>query len=109
MEWWNNDNIKKFYGVGQSITSTEPTRDDQTSCWMLEGLFETEQEAIDHCIYDEYFVVPVPLGIMMGMDLPDGAWYPRLQTKEEGQVAIDRIRQGLPPYPEEVKDDNEEE
>lgn len=93
MNWWENPEIKKMYAVGQAFTGK--AQDGQKDGWMLEGLFETEQEAIDHCTVDEYAVFPLPVGIMTGMALPDGMFWPRLQSKEEGQERLEKFRQGV--------------
>lgn len=92
MKWWENPEIKKMYAVGQGFTGT--AIDGQKNGWMMEGLFETEAEAVEHCTDDDYFVVPVPVGIMTGTDLPDGIWWPRLQSKEEGLARLEKYRKG---------------
>jgi hypothetical protein len=92
MKWWDDPSVKRLYAVGQAFTgkSADGAQEDG---WMVEGLFETEPEAIANCTNDVYFVVPVPIGMMMGLEIPDGAFWPRLQTKEEGQKRIDEYRQ----------------
>jgi len=90
LKWWNDPEVKKMYAVGQNMRGVAD--DGQVNGWMLEGLFETEQEAVEHCLNDCYFVVPVPIGLMTGTQLPDGIWWPRLQTKEEGQVELELFR-----------------
>lgn len=90
IKWWNNPNIKKFYGVGQCVKGIAD--DGQDGCWMLEGLFETEDEAIMYCTEPYHFVVPLPLGMMIGLEIPDGMFWPLLETKEEGQKIINESR-----------------
>jgi hypothetical protein len=58
------------------------------------GEFETEEEAVRNCTHDEHFVVPVPVGQMLGREMPDGIWWPRLQSKEEGQQRLEEYRKG---------------
>lgn len=94
MNWWEDPNIKKMFAVGQSFIGEAV--DGQKDGWMLEGLFETEQEAVGHCICDDYFVTPIPVGVMAGSALPDGMWWPRLQSKEEGQLRIEQFRKDHP-------------
>lgn len=92
MKWWNDPNVKRMYAVGQSFIGK--AIDGQLDGWMLEGVFLTEQEAIDNCTNDDYFVAPIPIGIMTGIELPDGMYWPRLQSKEEGQARIEAFRRG---------------
>ena len=94
MEWWNDNNIKKMYAVGQSFIG-KSIAGQQVDGWMCEGIFETEQEAIDNCIIDDYFVTPLPVGMLTGTALPDGMFWPKLQTKEEGQERMNKFRLGL--------------
>ena len=90
LKWWNDPEVKKMYAVGQNITGTAD--DGQINGWMLEGLFDTEQEAVEHCTEDYLFVVVLPVGRMTGTELPDGTYYPLLQSKEEGQALLDEMR-----------------
>jgi len=94
MEWWNDLNVKKMYAVGQSFDG-KSIDGDQVGCWMMEGIFETEQEAIKHCTKDDWFVVPVPVGMLTGYAIPDGMFWPNLQSKEEGLERIRLFRLGL--------------
>lgn len=92
MNWWNNPEIKKMYAVGQPTINL--AIDGQPNSWMLEGIFETEQEAITNCTHDDYFVTPIPIGLCIGAEIPDGMFWPRLQSKEEGQQRIELFRKG---------------
>ncbi len=93
MELWKDQNIKKLYVIGVASVAGV-SMDGQKEGWMLEGLFDTEQEAVDHCACDDHFVAPVPVGVMVGEALPDGMWWPRLQSKEEGQARLEAFRRG---------------
>ena len=90
MKWWENPEIKRMYAVGQAFTGI--AADGQKDGWMLEGLFETEQEAIDNCLNDDFFVTPVPVGLITGTECPDGMFWPRLQSREEGQARLIKFR-----------------
>jgi len=90
MKWWENPEIRKMYAVGQHVNGIAD--DGQVNGWMLEGLFETEEEAVEHCTENYLFIVPIPVGMMTGIKVPDGLWWPRLQTKEEGQARLDEAR-----------------
>lgn len=83
-----------LYAVGQAL-AVPPITGGQTDSWMLEGLFLTEEEAVANCIKDDFFVVPVPVGQLTGSEIPDGLFWPRLQSKAEGQARIDAYRESL--------------
>ena len=85
--------MKTLFAIGQTVKGIAESGQD--GCWMLEGLFETEQEAVENCTEDFYFVVPLLLGEMTGTEIPDGMWWPKLQTKEDGQSRIELFRKGL--------------
>lgn len=91
-EWWLNHSINKMYAVGVAVTGD--IIDGQKDGWMLEGLFTTEEEAVANCLNDDHFVVSIPVGIMTGREIPDGMYWPRLQSKEEGQRRIEEFRKG---------------
>ena len=90
--WWESVHIERLYAIGQGFTGKAV--DGQKDGWMLEGLFKTEKEAIENCKNDDFFVVPVPIGFIMGTDMPDGLFWPRLQSKEEGQARLEAFRKG---------------
>jgi hypothetical protein len=90
MNWWESPKVDIIFAVGVSFLGT--AADGQVNGWMLEGLFETEEEAVKHCVNDMHFVCPVPIGIMIGKDLPDGIYWPLCQTKEQGQETLDKYR-----------------
>lgn len=94
MKWWNDLNVEVMYAVGVPYVGV--AADGQEDGWMLEGLFKTEEEAVEHCLDKNHFVVSVPVGMMTGREIPDGMYWPLLQTKEEGQARIELYRQGLP-------------
>lgn len=89
-KWWEDPNVKLLFAVGQAFTGT--AIDGQIDGWMLEGIFETEMEAVRHCTEYDYFVIPIPVGMMTGRDLPDGIYWPRLQSKKEGQARVEEYR-----------------
>lgn len=81
-KWWDDPEVEKLYCVGQAFTGI--AADGQKDGWMLEGIFKTEEEAILHCASDNHFISPVPVGMMIGKEIPDGVFWPKLQKKEDG-------------------------
>ena len=86
--------MTELFGVGQGYTGL--AIDGQKDGWMLEGVFLTEQEAIDNCTNSDWFVVPIPVGKLMGNELPDSIWWPKLQSKEEGLARLEKYRYKTP-------------
>jgi hypothetical protein len=66
---------KQVWVVGKFICEVEP----MVSAWELQGVFDTENDAIGVCRSERYFIGPV----IMNEPLPDetymwpGAYYPR--------------------------------
>lgn len=80
----------KLWIVGKKI-------DKDTWVWGFEGVFDSEQKAIDACREDDYFIAPTCLN----KSHPDakvweGAYYPLQETKEEGAARLEKIKNALP-------------
>lgn len=101
MEWWNDKKVKKMYAVGQAMEGR--AIDGQVGGWMLEGIFTTKKKAIKHCTKNEWFVVPIPVGMLIGQLIPDGMFWPNLQSEAEGLERVQMLRKGL------LLEENEEE
>lgn len=62
---------KTVWIVGQSINA-------EISSWHFQGVFETENEALDACFDENYFVGPAILGESLPHEIVEwvGAYYP---------------------------------
>jgi hypothetical protein len=67
--------VKELWAVGQYRGETEGVAN---IAWDLQGVFETEQEAVDACRNENYFVGPVTLGLALPDDALEwpGCYYP---------------------------------
>lgn len=65
---------------------------DCESCkrsWASNGVFSTEQKAIDACITEDYFVAPLVLNERRGdeeIKIWEGCYYPHLETQKEADL-----------------------
>ena len=79
------------------IVGQKKSEDDDVWSWGFEGVFDSEKKAIKACRKNDFFIAPSKLNFSNpDNNIWEGAYYPLLETKEEGAEKIKKL----------AKDDN---
>lgn len=71
------------------IVGQKKGADNDGWSWGFEGVFDSEQKAIEACREDDFFIAPSKLNFSNpDSNIWKGAYYPLLETKEEGAARL---------------------
>lgn len=74
------------------IVGQKKGADDDAWTWGFEGVFDSEEKAIKACRKDDYFIAPSKINFSIpDCNIWEGAYYPLLETKEEGAERIRKL------------------